>query len=82
MSKHYTIYANNLYAVAATLVHMRIPFEFRPHHAFRDRKLRSPYRKSTIDIEVDEDYCSISSILYEMNEKYGGTFDFTIISES
>lgn len=81
MSKYYTIYASNLYAVAATLVHLRVPFTFRPHKVFKNKNLKSPYGKSTIDFELDEKYCTIANILYEMNEKYNSTFDFEIISE-
>lgn len=82
MLKNYTIYARNLYTVAATLVHLRIPFKFTPHHAYKDKEMRSPYGKSTIDIELDVEKKTISDILYEMQTKYGDTFEFEIISES
>lgn len=81
MRKLYTVYATNLYAVAATLIHDRIPFTFRPHKAYRNTKNKSPYKLSTIDFEIDERFCSVAQILYEMNEKYHSTFDFEIISE-
>lgn len=82
MKKYYTIYAKNLYVVAATLVHLRVPFNFHPHKTYRKNENRSPYRKSTIDLELDEQYLTLSDILYEMNEKYGSTFDLEIISEA
>lgn len=82
MQKYYTIYAKNLYAVAATLVHLRVPFNFRPHKAFLERDFKSPFGKSTIDLELDESYMTISDILYHLNEKYGSTFDFEILSEA
>lgn len=82
MPKYYTIYAKNLYVVAATLVHMRIPFSFRPHNVFRDKKRKSPFGKSTIDFELDDKCITLSDILYEMNEKYGSTFEFEVISEA
>ena len=82
MPRYYTIYATNLYAVAATLVHLRVPFNFRPHKVFRNKDLKSPFGKSTIDLELDESYMTISDILYHLNEKYGSTFDFEILSEA
>lgn len=82
MSKFYTIYAKNLYVVAATLVHMRIPFTFRPHKMFNDKTLKSPYKRSTIDLELDEERVTMSDVLYEMNNKYGDTFEFEILSET
>lgn len=82
MPRYYTIYATNLYAVAATLVHLRIPFNFRPHKAFKETELKSPFGKSTIDLELDDKYLTIADVLYSMNEKYGSTFDFEIISEA
>lgn len=82
MQKFYTIYAKNLYAVAATLVHLRVPFNFHPHKTFGKNNLKSPSHRSTIDLELDERYMTISDILYHLNEKYGSTFDFEIISEA
>lgn len=82
MPKYYTIYAKNLYAVAATLVHLRVPFNFRPHKAFKVKEFKSPFGKSTIDLELDENYLTITDVLFEMNEKYGSTFDLEIISEA
>lgn len=82
MPKYYTVYARNLYALASTLVHLRIPFSFRPHNMYKDNKRKSPFGRSTIDFEMDSEHITISNILYEMHEKYGSTFDFEIISES
>lgn len=82
MSRYYTIYARNLYAVAATLVHLRVPFNFRPHKIFGDKDIKSPFGKSTIDLELDDKYLTIADVLFEMNEKYGSTFNFEIISEA
>jgi len=82
MPRYYTIYATNLYAVAATLVHLRVPFNFRPHKAFRNKDLKSPFGKSTIDLELDDNNLTIADILYEMNEKYKDTFKFEILSEA
>ena len=81
MTKLSTVYATNLYALASTLIHLRVPFSFRPHKTFGRNEFKSPFRKSTIDLELDDKYMTISDILYQMNEKYGGTFEFTIISE-
>lgn len=81
MRKLYTIYASNLYAVASTLVHLRIPFTFRPHKTYGRKEYKSPFGKSTIDLELDESLITIADIMFQMNEKYGGTFDFEIISE-
>lgn len=82
MPRYYTIWARNLYAVAATLVHLRVPFDFRPHKAFKDCRRKSPFGKSTIDFELDDKHITIADILFEMNEKYGSTFDFEILSEA
>lgn len=81
MRKLYTIYATNLYVVASVLVNNRIPFSFRPHKMYKVNGFRSPFGRSTIDIELDTKYMTIADILYFLNEKYGGTFDFEIISE-
>lgn len=82
MSKFYIVYAKNLYAVAGTLVHLRVPFSFSPNNVYKDRSLKSPFRRSTIEFKLEEGYTTISDILFEMNEKYGSNFDFEIITES
>lgn len=74
MRKLYTVYATNLYVVASVLVNNRIPFTFRPHKMYRVDGFRSPFGRSTIDMEL-------ADILSCLNEKYGSTFDFEIISE-
>lgn len=82
MSKLYTIYAKNLYAVASTLIHLRVPFEFRPHKAYNERGCKSPYHKSTIDMILDEDKVTISDVLFAMDDKFHDIFGFEIISEA
>lgn len=82
MPRYYAIYATNLYAVAATLVHLRFSLNFRPHKAFGNKDLKSPFGKSTIDLELDDNNLTIADILYEMNEKYKDTFKFEILSEA
>lgn len=81
MRKLYTIYATNLYVVASVLVNNRIPFTFRPHKMYKVNSYRSPFGRSTIDMELDTRYITIADIMYYMNEKYGDTFEFEIINE-
>lgn len=78
----YTIWAKNLYPIAATLIHLRIPFEFKPQRAYNEKGRNNGYGKSVIDFNlVDDGRITLANLLYYINEKYGNTFDFTILNE-
>ena len=80
--KRYTIKAKNLYPVVAALLHLRVPFEYIPKK--KCGMTNSPTRRETNQIEFElplDCPFTIANILYEMQEKYGETFDFTIIQE-
>lgn len=78
----YTIWARNLYPIAATLIHLRIPFEFKPHKAYKETGRKNGFGKSVLEFElVDDGRITFANILYEINEKYGSTFDLTILNE-
>ena len=80
--KRYTIKAKNLYPVVAALLHLRVPFEYIPKKKCGMKNY--PTRRGTNQIEFElplDCHFDIADILYEMQEKYGETFDFTIIQE-
>ena len=80
--KRYTIKAKNLYPVLAVLLHLRVPFEYIPKKKCGMKNY--PTRRETNQIEFELPLnCpfTLSNILYEMQEKYGSTFDLTIIQE-
>lgn len=78
----YTIWAKNLYPIAATLIHLRIPFEFKPHKAYLEKGRTNGSGKSVIEFElVDDGKITLANVLYEINEKYGSTFGLTILNE-
>lgn len=80
--KRYTIKAKNLYPVVAVLLHLRVPFEYIPKKKCGMKKYHTMRETSQIEFELPLD-CpfALADILYEMQEKYGSTFDFTIIQE-
>ena len=80
--KRYTVKAKNLYPVVAVLLHLRVPFEYIPKKKCGMKEYRTMRKTSQIELELPLD-CpfTIANILYEMQEKYGETFDFTIIQE-
>ena len=80
--KRYTIRATNLYPVVAALLHLRVPFEYIPKRKCGMKEYPTRRETSQLEFELPMD-CpfTIANILYEMQEKYGSTFDFTIIQE-
>ena len=80
--KRYTIQAKNLYPVVAVLLHLRVPFEYIPKKKCGMKEYPTMRKTSQIEFELPLD-CpfTLANILYEMQEKYGDTFDFTIIQE-
>ena len=80
--KRYTIKAKNLYPVVSVLLHLRVPFEYIPKKKCGMKEYPTMRETSQIEIELPLD-CpfTIANILYEMQEKYGSIFGFTIIQE-
>ena len=80
--KRYTIKAIHLYPVVEVLLHLRVPFEYIPKKTCGMKNYRTMTRTSQIEFELPLN-CpfTLSNILYEMQEKYGSTFDLTIIQE-
>ena len=80
--KRYTIKAKNLYPVVAALLHLRVPFEYIPKKKCGMKNYSTRRETSQIELELPLD-CpfTLANILYEMQENYGDTFDFTIIQE-
>lgn len=80
--KRYTIKAKNLYPVMAVLLHLRVPFEYIPKKKCGMKNYPTMRTTSQLEFELPLD-CpfTIANILYEMEEKYGETFDFTILQE-
>ena len=80
--KRYTIKAKNLYPVVAVLLHLRVPFEYIPKKKCGMKKYPTNRDVTHIEFEMPLD-CpfTLANILYEMQKKYGATFDFTIIQE-
>ena len=80
--KRYTITAKNLYPVMAVLLHLRVPFEYIPKKKCGMKNYPTMRETSQIEFEMPLDcHFTLANILYEMQEKYGDTFDFTIIQE-
>ena len=80
--KRSTIKAKTLYPVVAVLLHYRVPFEYIPKKKCGMKNYPTMRKTNQIEFELPLD-CpfTIANILYEMQEKYGDTFDFTIIQE-
>lgn len=78
----YVVTARNLYPVMATMLFFHIPFDYDPWAKFKAKKYSTKGAKNTIAFELPLDcpFC-ISDLLYAMNEKFGETFHFTILSE-
>ena len=80
--KRYTIKAKNLYPVVAALLYFRVPFEYIPKKKCGMKKYPTKREVNQIEFEMPLD-CpfTLANILYEMQKKYGETFDFTIMQE-
>ena len=80
--KTYPLTAKTLYRLVAVLPHYRVPFEYIPKKKCGMKNYPTMRKTSQIEFELPLD-CpfTIANILYEMQEKYGDTFDFTIIQE-
>ena len=80
--KRHTIKAKNLCPVVAVLLHLRVPFEYIPKKKCGMKDYPTMRKTSQIEFELPLD-CpfTLANILYEMQEKYGSTFDLTIIQE-
>ena len=80
--KRYTIKAKNLYTVVAVLMHIRVQIEYIAKKKCGMKNYPTMRETSQIEFELPLN-CpfTLSNILYEMQEKYGSTFDFTIIQE-
>lgn len=78
----YTIYATNLYAICATLIHSHIPFEFKPNKAYGNKESKNGYGRSVVEFDIPEEgKFQLADLLYKCHEKYGDTFDITILNE-
>ena len=80
--KRYTIKAKNLYPVVAALLYFRVPFEYIPKKKCGMKKYPTRRDENQIEFELPLDFSfTLANILYEMQKKYGETFDFTVIQE-
>ena len=80
--KIYTIKAKNLYPVVAVLLHLRVPFEYIPKKKCGMKEYLTMRKTSQIEFELPlECPFTLANRLDEMQEKYGSTFDLTIIQE-
>ena len=85
---HVTAKCTNMYCLCATLLALRVPFEYKPHKKWGIRGYKSPWGFSVCEFDLLEDgegerehEAGISEILYNMNEKYGSTFGFEIVHQ-
>ena len=80
--KRYTIKAKNLYPVVAVLFLLFLFFDYFLNYFFILKNYRTMRKTSQSEFELPLD-CpfTLANILYEMQEKYGEIFDFTILQE-
>lgn len=77
----YYVTALNLYALASTLVHNRIPFEFCPTKAYNNPDHSNHYKKGYIRFALLDGGITIEDIKRDMEIKYNDTFKFNILQE-
>lgn len=78
----YTVTSTNIFSIAATLVYLRVPFTFIPHREYNDRRRPNEYHQNVVEFTLEENgKTAISHILWAVENKWGETFDFTILKE-
>lgn len=80
--------ASNLFPIVATLMFLKVPFEFRPNKRYNNNKWKNGFGASVIEFDLlaegegrETGELSIADILFHLNEKYNNTFHFTILQE-
>lgn len=78
---NYVCTSRSIYPLLAVLVHLKIPFEYVPHKK-RAGKKRNYWQCGYVEFDLEkEGELSISDIMFNLTETYGGDIDFTILNQ-
>lgn len=88
---HYIVSSKNGFALACSLQHFKIPYEFNPYRKYGKRRVRNGYGKdvwefdlcseNTVIAKTKEGEISLADIMYHMYEHFGGKVDLEIIHQ-
>lgn len=88
---HYIVASKNGFALAGTLQHLHIPYDFNPYRKWGKKKVRNGYGRDVweFDLCTDEDTIiktksgeiTLADIMFEMFSHFGENCDLEIIHQ-